>query len=132
MGLVALWVGLGLCGSWGSVSVVVNETLANNFSGFVYRNGLGNRGGDQTVDRIRCSRRHCISDFGRTGLHDRYFILRLEKIEVSPCGMASFCASRKYPSFLCRFILCRTDPGVKNSADISSVSINSGVPLNLV
>jgi len=113
LGLVALWGYLGLCGYRGSASVVVKKTMASSISGFVYRNGLGNRGGDQAADRIRCSRRDCFSHFGRTGLHDRHSILWLEKIEVSPCSMAPFCADRNCPSFFCCFILCSTDPGVK-------------------
>jgi len=83
MGLVALRGDLGLCASRGSVSAVVNATMASYVSGFVYRNGLGYRGGDQAANRIRCNRWHCFSHFGRTGLHDRHSILLPEKIEVS-------------------------------------------------
>ena len=75
MGLVDFWGDLGLCGSRGGVSVVVNRTMASSVSGFVYRNGLGDCGGDQATDCIRCSRRHCFSPFGRTGLLGRHSIL---------------------------------------------------------
>ena len=48
---------------------------------------------------------------GRAGLHDRHSVLWLEKNEISPCHLAPVCAGRKHPSFLCRFVLRRTDSG---------------------
>ena len=114
MGLVALWRDMELCGSRSGISTVPDETLARGVPMFVYWNGLGGGGGDQAVDCICRNRRHRFSRFGWTGLHGRYSVLLLGKVEISPCHMASFCTGRKHPSFLCRVILRRTDSGLTN------------------
>ena len=80
---------------------------------FISLYGLGDHSGDQTADRLNCTRRNSSSPSGWCGLYSRNSILCMEEIEVSSCCVAPLCAGRQHLSFFCCFILCHTDDRIK-------------------